>query len=139
MPSVSSPEPPLRDPLVLVVEDEFLLALDLELVLERHGFRVLGPTATVAQALRLLEDGEPPDVALLDVNLKGEMVTPVAEALRARGVPFVLASAYDGHKLGGGCSSQSAEHRQAHRRATPARRPGGSRGAVTVDRPPAPG
>jgi len=100
VPSVSPPEPPSRDPLVvLVVEDEFLLALDLELVLERHGFRVLGPTATVAQALRLLEDGEPPDVALLDVNLRGELVTPVAAALRARGVPFVLASAYGSAQL----------------------------------------
>jgi hypothetical protein len=38
-------------------------------------------------------------VALLDVNLRGEMVTPVAEALRARGVPFVLASAYDRAQL----------------------------------------
>jgi DNA-binding response OmpR family regulator len=44
--------------------------------------------------------GETPDVALLDVNLGGEPVTPVAEELRARGVPFVLASAYDGHELG---------------------------------------
>ena len=100
MPSVSPPEPPSRDPLVvLVVEDEFLLALDLELILERHGFRVLGPAATVAEALRLLEQGATPDVALLDVNLKGETVTPVAEALRARGVPFVLASAYDRAQL----------------------------------------
>jgi CheY-like chemotaxis protein len=79
---------------VLVVEDEFLIALDLEHLLERHGFRVLGPAATVAEALRLLERGATPDVALLDMNLRGEMVTPVAEALRARGVPFVLASAY---------------------------------------------
>jgi two-component system, response regulator PdtaR len=87
------PQPAGR--LVLVVEDEFLIALDLELLLRRHGWRVLGPAATVDQALRLLRDGETPDVALLDVNLGGEPVTPVAEALRARGVPFVLASAYD--------------------------------------------
>jgi DNA-binding response OmpR family regulator len=84
---------------VLVVEDEFLIALDLELLLRRHGWRVLGPAATVAAALRLLR-GATPDVALLDVNLRGELVTPVAEELRARGVPFVLASAYDGHELG---------------------------------------
>ena len=77
----------------LVVEDEFLIAMDLELLLQRHGWRVLGPAATVAAALRLL-DGEAPDVALLDVNLRGEMVTPVAGALRALGVPLVLASAY---------------------------------------------
>jgi two-component system, response regulator PdtaR len=85
--------PPSSGRLVLVVEDELLIAMDLEQLLRRHGWRVLGPAATVAGALRLLA-GETPDVALLDVNLGGEPVTPVAEALRARGVPFVLASAY---------------------------------------------
>jgi two-component system, response regulator PdtaR len=80
---------------VLVVEDEFLIAMDLEALLWDHGWRVLGPAATVAEALRLLEDGEMPDVALLDVNLRGETVVPVAEVLRERGVPIVLASAYD--------------------------------------------
>jgi CheY-like chemotaxis protein len=79
---------------VLVVEDEFLIAMDLEAMLTEHGWRVLGPAATVAQALDLLEDGEMPDVALLDVNLRGETVVPVAEVLRERGVPIVLASAY---------------------------------------------
>ena len=80
---------------MLVVEDEFLIAMDLEVLLERHGWRVLGPAASVAEALRLLDDGSAPDVALLDVNLRGELVAPVAEALGKRGVPFVLASAYD--------------------------------------------
>ena len=89
-----APRPP-SGRVVLVVEDEFLIALDLELLLLlRHGWRVFGPAATVDQALRLLRGGEAPDVALLDVNLRGEPVTPVAEELRARGVPFVLASAY---------------------------------------------
>ena len=83
-----------RGRLVLVVEDEFLIAWDLELLLARHGWRVLGPAASVAQALRLLDEGEAPDVALLDVDLRGEPVAPVAAELRARGVPFVLASAY---------------------------------------------
>ncbi len=81
--------------MVLVVEDEALIALHLELILKRHGWRVLGPAASVDQALRLLDAGEAPDVAVLDVNLRGEPVTPVAVALRAQGVPFVLASAYD--------------------------------------------
>ena len=80
---------------VLVVEDEFLIAMDLEAMLREHGWRVLGPAATVATALSLLEDGEMPDVALLDVNLRGETVVPVAEVLRERGVPIVLASAYN--------------------------------------------
>ena len=93
MPSAPAPERPPRGPLVLVAEDEFLIAMELELLLGRHGYRVLGPAATVAGALRLLA-AEVPDAALLDVNLRGEMVTPVAGALRALGVPFVLASAY---------------------------------------------
>ncbi len=91
-------EHPPHGPLVLVVEDEFLLALDLELMLKQHGFRVLGPAATVAEALRLLE-GERPDAALLDVNLRGEMVMPVVGRLQAMGVPFVLSSAYDRAEL----------------------------------------
>jgi CheY-like chemotaxis protein len=79
VPPGPTPEPASRGrgPLVLVVEDEFLLAMDLELLLEGHGFRVLGPAATVAEALRLL----------------------VAVARRASGVPFVLASAYDRPEL----------------------------------------
>ena len=80
--------------MVLVVEDEALIALHLEFILKRHGWRVLGPAASVGQALRLLDAGELPDVAVLDVNLQGEPVVPVADALRMRGVPFVLASAY---------------------------------------------
>ncbi len=94
MPLGGTPGPPPPDGrLVLVVEDEFLIAMDLALLLRRHGWRVLGPAATVDQTLRLLQ-GETPDVALLDINLRGEPVTPVAAELRARGVPFVLASAY---------------------------------------------
>ena len=99
MPHGRAPEPLLSpDRAVLVVEDEFLIAMHLELVLQRHGWRVLGPAATVDEALRLLR-GEKPDVALLDVNLRGELVTPVAEKLRALSVPFVLATAYDSHRL----------------------------------------
>jgi two-component system, response regulator PdtaR len=79
---------------VLVVEDEFLIAMEIEEMLTRHGCRVLGPVASVSTALSLIER-ELPQAALLDVNLRGERVTPVAEALRRRGVPFCLASAYE--------------------------------------------
>jgi CheY-like chemotaxis protein len=78
---------------VLVVEDEYLIAMDLQLLLEARGWRVIGPVGTVQEALQLLE-GELPTVALLDVNLGTELVTPVAEALKASGVPFAVASAY---------------------------------------------
>ena len=99
-PGGTAPEPPPPG-LVLVVEDEFLIATDLEHMLGRHGWRVLGPAATAARALRLLDgDGETPDVALLDANLGGGgTAAPVAARLRALGVPFVLASAYDGDRL----------------------------------------
>jgi DNA-binding response OmpR family regulator len=80
--------------IVLIVEDDFLIAMDLQQMLEGRGWRVIGPAANVRTALRLLED-ELPTVALLDVNLGAEFVTPVAEILRARGVPFALASAYE--------------------------------------------
>ncbi|HET8700584.1 MAG TPA: response regulator [Nitrococcus sp.] len=86
---------------VLIVEDEFLIAMDLKRMLERYGWQVIGPVATGQAALRLLED-ELPSVALLDVNLGIELVTPVAEVLKARNVPFAIASAYESPEEFGG-------------------------------------
>jgi two-component SAPR family response regulator len=83
---------------VLVVEDEFLLAMELEALLERRGCTVLGPVPTVCQALAMLDD-EQPEVALLDVNLKRERATPVAAALIDRGVPFVVVTGYSERQL----------------------------------------
>lgn len=79
---------------ILIVEDEYLIALDLQDMLEAQGWRVLGPAPTVKAALRLLDD-ELPSVALLDVNLFGQSVAPVAIVLKAKAVPFAVASAYD--------------------------------------------
>ena len=78
---------------VMIVEDDFLIAMDLQLLLEARGWRVMGPAATVGAALLLLDD-ELPSVALLDLDLRDELVTPVAVALKAQGVPFAIASAY---------------------------------------------
>jgi DNA-binding NtrC family response regulator len=86
---------------ILVVEDEFLIAIELQDMLEAHGWRVMGPVGNVADALTALEQ-ELPSVALLDVNLGSELVTPVAEFLKASGVPFVIASAYDRPERYGG-------------------------------------
>ena len=79
---------------VVVVEDEALVALDLEETLKSAGLHVMGPAASVAEAMALLEAGTP-DAAILDLNLRGELVTPVARKLREIGVPFVLATAYN--------------------------------------------
>ena len=80
-------------PLILVVEDSVVVALDLEQALLDAGFRVLGPAFAVAEALELLIDHRP-DFAVLDFNLHGEPVTSVALRLRSLRVPFVLSSAY---------------------------------------------
>jgi CheY-like chemotaxis protein len=82
---------PLR---VLLVEDEGLVAMMLEDLLEDLGCEVAGSLASVAAALAWIEAGGAADVALLDVNLSGEPVFPVAEALKARGVPFAFATGY---------------------------------------------
>ena len=79
---------------VLVVEDEALVALDMEETLKAAGVRVMGPAASVAEAMALLEAATP-DAAILDLNLRGELVTPVARRLREMGVPFVLSTAYN--------------------------------------------
>jgi DNA-binding response OmpR family regulator len=74
-------------------EDEYLVAMGLELAVQSAGYQVLGPVAHVGDALVLLRQ-ERPDAAVLDVNLAGEWVTPVAEVLRAMTVPFILATGY---------------------------------------------
>ncbi len=84
--------------IVLVVEDEFFIAIELESVLSRSGFEVLGPASSVDQALDLLKR-QRPDAAVLDVTLGSEKVTPVALLLKSWGVPFVLASASDPAEL----------------------------------------
>jgi len=78
---------------ILVVEDEMLVAALLEDRLEALGCHVVGPAAGVAEALQLL-GAEQVDAAVLDVNLGGEMVFPVADALVERGIPFIFATAY---------------------------------------------
>jgi CheY-like chemotaxis protein len=78
---------------VLIVEDELLLAMDYEETLRGEGCTVLGPVGRQSRALALLEH-ERPNAAILDLNLAGERSTAVAEALEARGVPFVIVSGY---------------------------------------------
>jgi DNA-binding response OmpR family regulator len=76
---------------ILIVEDEPLIAMMLEDFLESMGHTIRGTCDTVSQAMAETEKGGF-DLAILDVNLKGESVWPVAAALRDRGTPFVLAS-----------------------------------------------
>jgi PAS domain S-box-containing protein len=82
----------LRGARVLIVEDAVLLAMELETGLSDAGAQVIGPAYELEEALALLD--QPIDAAVLDANLNGHSVTPVAEALAARGVPFVFATGY---------------------------------------------
>lgn len=84
----ADPVPPAsRFPLVLVVEDDLILAMTLVDELEAAGFAIAGPARSVAEALRLLAQ-QPVQVALLDIDLGTETSWPVARALLSRGIPF---------------------------------------------------
>ena len=78
---------------VLVVEDESLVAMLLETMLEDLGCVTVGPVASVDEALGVAAGGDI-DAALLDVNVAGTPVFPVAEALEARGIPLVFSTGY---------------------------------------------
>lgn len=77
---------------VLIVEDSLLLALELEAGLEDAGVEVVGCAAELGEALSMVEKDF--DVAVLDADLNGQSVAPVAEILRSMGRPFVFATGY---------------------------------------------
>jgi CheY-like chemotaxis protein len=83
----------LRGRRVLVIEDETLVAIELESLLRNNRCNVLGPAETVERAITLIDGGQP-EAAVLDLNLSGESALRVAAALNARGVPFVVVSGY---------------------------------------------
>ncbi|RZJ17727.1 MAG: response regulator [Brevundimonas sp.] len=79
---------------VLIVEDESLVAMLLETILEDMGCAPVGPASTVEEGVRLVQAEAELSCALLDVNVAGTTVFPVADALKARGVPFVFSTGY---------------------------------------------
>jgi len=81
-------------PIVLVVEDELLLASVIAEVLEGEGFSVRGPYPKLSSALNAVDKDAKLDIAFLDVNLRGELVFPLAHRLRELGVPFVFCTGY---------------------------------------------
>jgi PAS domain S-box-containing protein len=93
---LSAPEPmsgPGR-PRILVVEDSALIALEIEEAMRELGFDVLGPVGRLPAALELAQT-QTVDGALLDINLDGVQVYPLADLLRERGIPIVFATGYD--------------------------------------------
>jgi CheY-like chemotaxis protein len=86
---------------ILVVEDEMLVLLNVEDMLADLGCESVSAAANVDQALALI-DAQAFDAAMLDVNLDGRKSYAVADALAARGVPFVFSTGYSGESLDDG-------------------------------------
>ncbi|MCA0199853.1 MAG: response regulator [Proteobacteria bacterium] len=78
---------------ILIVEDDALVALNLQEFVESLGCAVIGPTGRLAEALDVL-DRVPIDGAMLDINLHGEMVYPLAERLAERQIPMMFCSGH---------------------------------------------
>ena len=85
----------LQGQTILVLEDEYFLATEIRRTLTRAGAEVVGPFPTVEEGLSASGGDRPLDAALLDINLRGETVYPVADHLRQRGVALVFMTGYD--------------------------------------------
>ena len=79
---------------VLVVEDESLIAMNLEMILEDLGHSVIGPVMTLGDLEKMLAGDFQADVAILDVNIAGEYIFPYARRLTDLGIPIFFASGY---------------------------------------------
>lgn len=86
-------EPSFAGLTVLIVEDEILIAMDLEDLLTDHGATCLDPVGSIGKALTTIA-GHHVDMAFLDVNLRGELIDPVADRLAAAGTPFLFTTSY---------------------------------------------
>lgn len=84
-----------KGPRILIVEDEPVIAMDIEAELEMRGWRVVGPAGTVSRALDLL-NAEEVDGAVLDINLQGTDSFEIADVLKRRNIPFIFLSGDDG-------------------------------------------
>jgi CheY-like chemotaxis protein len=85
---------------LLIVEDEYLVASELMSALEGAGARVFGPVSDVERAVEIVEGSAfKLDCAILDINLRGEMVYPAAALLAEQSIPFVFVTGYERSSL----------------------------------------
>jgi DNA-binding response OmpR family regulator len=80
-------------PRVLLVEDEVMIRMMVADMLDELGYTIAGEAGDIDEGVRLAQMVEY-DIAILDVNLNGKVITPVAEAVQMRGRPFVFATGY---------------------------------------------
>jgi CheY-like chemotaxis protein len=84
---------------ILIVEDQVAIALDLCECLDLEGANVLGPASSVADALGILESTGPPDAAVLDIDLDGELVYVLADRLQQLSVPYLFTTGYEAAEI----------------------------------------
>lgn len=93
-----TPRPGVRQPLggrqILVVEDEFLIADDVAAMLRERGAQVIGPAASLPEGMRLAGDTKTIDAAVLNIDLNGVTVFPLADELLGRGVKIMFLTGY---------------------------------------------
>ena len=99
---------------LLIVEDEPLLALQMSRAMEDHGWSIYGVASSIEEANILLAERTPPDAAILDVDLSGKDVSPLARSLRCAGVPFLFCTGYEDLRHVG----EFARHRTVRKPAT---------------------
>jgi CheY-like chemotaxis protein len=80
---------------LLVVEDDYFIVEDLLRELEQAGVEAVGPVPNLGQAMKLLGSSKELDGAILDIDLQGELVFPLADALLSRDIPFVFLTGYE--------------------------------------------
>lgn len=85
---------------ILVVEDEMMVAMLIEDFLEEFGCTIVGPVGSISEAIRLAAT-EGIDGAMLDMNIDGQPIYPVAEELAHREIPFIFVSGYDAEHFQG--------------------------------------
>jgi CheY-like chemotaxis protein len=93
MPSLAQPEPAIKAKRILVVEDELMIRMLLEDMLTELGYTITVAATRLDEALDAARNADF-DIAILDVNINGEPISPVADALAARRMPFVFATGY---------------------------------------------
>jgi CheY-like chemotaxis protein len=93
MTSAPEPQAATRPKRILVVEDELMIRMLLEDMLGELGYTITATAARLDEALEAARNADF-DIAILDVNLNGQPISPVADALAARGMPFVFATGY---------------------------------------------
>lgn len=84
---------------VLVVEDDLLMFMAIEDLLLDEDYIVVGPVQSLEAAIDAVQDTDSYDIALLDVNLAGETIDPVAQIVQQRGIPVIFSTGYDSETI----------------------------------------